>query len=702
MPGGALLETNNTLEHPTGPEYQLVVGEGTYILRDDMHLATPPPHPSDAPQPNNNPLAITKSPPTAGTKLSTVVFAPKNPPQSQSLFRALTAQSARSNFHSIQEESHASKSDAGSSINGYGSTQNPGSKATFGDGNPALLPVAVKGKKKDERPKPKNNIVKSNSSFVSRVIPHESMAKRLAEHQADGIFAFANVNRAFMWLDLSAPSDMKTENMTKVLFTKAHALCHDVNKFTQSSSHIDVILGFNTGDIIWYEPVSQKYARINKNGIINNNPVIAISWLPNKENLFLAAHADGSLIVYDKEKEDAEFVPEEPSVSPPENHYLPDGRMDCDTVQRSRFRIQKSVQSRNQKTNPVSVWKLGAHEINGISFSPDGRHLAAVSSNFTLTIMDYLAERVLDIHNAYFSKLYTVAWSPDGRYILTGGEDELISIWSVADHALVARCVGHASFVADVKFDPWRCDERNYRFGSVGWDCKLLLWDFSVGMLGRPKIGQHRPSLTNGAPLGREKSHATSLAGRMRSKSNLSTQPDESVNGAGATDGGQARVHGVDSKASTVTLPPVMSMQADKHPLSWLEFHENCIITACDNGEFERLLCVVTLLLTFLSQHMCVSGRGLKKVLVTILSQGHSGRECIVDHRRSFQRLLLTRSVASIWLAHLENWTLVQERRGSRRLVYNIRVYTTCSHPWKCNTIISSKIQQNNKITSYG
>ena len=44
MPGGALLETNNTLDHPTGPEYQLVVGEGTYVLRDDMHLATPPPH----------------------------------------------------------------------------------------------------------------------------------------------------------------------------------------------------------------------------------------------------------------------------------------------------------------------------------------------------------------------------------------------------------------------------------------------------------------------------------------------------------------------------------------------------------------------------------------------------------------------------------------------------------------------------------
>lgn len=591
MPGGALLETNNTLEHPTGPEYQLVVGEGTYVLRDDMHLATPPPHPSDAPQPNNNPLATTIGPPTAGTKLSTVVFAPKKPPQSQGLFRTTTAQSTRSNFQSIQEEKEGPKSDAGSSINGYGSTTYSGSRATFGDGNPALAPVAVKGKKKDERPKPKNNIVKSNSSFVSRVIPHESMVKRMGEHAPDGIYAFANVNRAFMWLDLSAPSDMKTENMTKVLFTKAHAICHDVNTFTQSTNHLDVILGFNTGDMIWYEPVSQKYARINKNGMINNSAVNAIWWLPNKENFFLAAHTDGSLIVYDKEKEDGEFIPEETATPPAENGISPDGSTNGDATPRRQYNlnIKKSVQSRNQKSNPVSVWKLSNQKINAVAFSPDGRHLAAVAEDGTLTIMDFLAERVLDVHRSFFGALLTVTWSPDSRYVLTGGQDDLVSIWSVADHSLVARCVGHESWVRDVKFDPWRCDERNYRFGSVGEDCRLLLWDFSVGMLGRPKIGAHRSSVGNGVPMGREKSHSIGAvaANRSRSKSNLSTQPDESVNGAGPEgNGGQPRVHGVDSKASTASLPPVMNKVVDSHPLSWLGFQEHCIITACDNGEF--------------------------------------------------------------------------------------------------------------------
>ena len=71
--------------------------------------------------------------------------------------------------------------------------------------------------------------------------------------------------------------------------------------------------------------------------------------------------------------------------------------------------------------------------------------------------------------------------------MLTGGQDDLISIWSVTESAIVARCQGHQSWVSAVAFDPWRCDDRNYRFGSVGEDCRLCLWDFNVGMLHRPK-----------------------------------------------------------------------------------------------------------------------------------------------------------------------------------------------------------------------
>lgn len=103
--------------------------------------------------------------------------------------------------------------------------------------------------------------------------------------------------------------------------------------------------------------------------------------------------------------------------------------------------------------------------------------------------------------NAYFGHFTCVCWSPDSKYIVTGSQDDLITIWSVADKCAVAWCKGHKSWPSAVAFDPWRCDDRNYRFGSIGEDCRLCLWDFNAGMLARPKTPMaHRGSITSATP----------------------------------------------------------------------------------------------------------------------------------------------------------------------------------------------------------
>lgn len=232
-------------------------------------------------------------------------------------------------------------------------------------------------------------MTKSNSSFISRVIVHETLSKRIQERPTDGLYVFANINRAFQWLDLSSPN--KADYMTKVLFTKAHCLCHDVNQVTRSANHIDVIMGFSTGEIIWWEATSQRYARLNKNGVINGTPVAQIKWIPGSENLFLAAHMDGSLVVYDKEKEDAVFSPEQEGKddSEAEATLVTNGA----GPSKNGIQVQKSVNSKNQKFNPVAAWKLSNQRINAFAFSPDNRHLAVVSEDGSLRIIDYLKEQ---------------------------------------------------------------------------------------------------------------------------------------------------------------------------------------------------------------------------------------------------------------------------------------------------------------------
>jgi hypothetical protein len=87
-----------------------------------------------------------------------------------------------------------------------------------------------------------------------------------------------------------------------------------------------------------------------------------------------------------------------------------------------------------------------------------------------------------------------VAWFPDGRFIIvslqqtqrgppssnitspkTGGQDDLVNIFSPWEQRVIARCQGHSSFLSGLAFDDLRCDGRTYRFGSVGEDNKLIL-----------------------------------------------------------------------------------------------------------------------------------------------------------------------------------------------------------------------------------
>ena len=98
---------------------------------------------------------------------------------------------------------------------------------------------------------------------------------------------------------------------------------------------------------------------------------------------------DGSLVVYDKEKDDVQFVPEEDDQS---FHGSESGDGQNGAKAGTKMHVVKSVHSQNQKANPVAAWKISNQRINAFAFSPDNRHLAVVSEDGTLRLLDYLKE----------------------------------------------------------------------------------------------------------------------------------------------------------------------------------------------------------------------------------------------------------------------------------------------------------------------
>ncbi|CAG8475617.1 4438_t:CDS:2 [Dentiscutata heterogama] len=408
------------------------------------------------------------------------------------------------------------------------------------------IPTSIEGKNDDmfsfltqnviKRKKTKNNLTKTTSSFVAKIIQNDNLTKILANRQNEDTYLFFNSGRTFCWVDLT--------NKPKINFTKAHPICHDVNQLTRSCDHLDVIIGFSSGDIIWFDPLCNKYYRLNKQGIINTSSVTMVRWVPGSENLFMVSYQDGSVVIYDKEKDDQSFSP-------------------AVTNEEDGFRVARP--SKNGKHNPVSYWQVSKKAVTAFAFSPDCQHVATVSIDGFLRIIDFKQETLFDTYSSYFGGFSCVCWSPDGKYILTGGQDDLVTIWAFREQRIVARCQGHQSWVTGVSFDPWRCDERNYRFGSVGEDTKLLLWDFSVNALHKPKSSGRRASLAS-------QSHATSVGLRR----NLAER--EILKNT---------IHPCLPRSEVAILQPIMDISIDSDPLSSLTFREDSIITTCRKGHIK-------------------------------------------------------------------------------------------------------------------
>ncbi|KAI0219273.1 hypothetical protein L0F63_001299 [Massospora cicadina] len=321
------------------------------------------------------------------------------------------------------------------------------------------------------RRRSKATVAKTNSSLVAKIIAHEQLAERLCQATTKATYVFYASGRTFLWADLQNPKEV----LSQIVFCRASVTCHDVNPLTRSQDRLDVILGLSSGDIVWFNPLSSKYLRMNKLGVINPTAVTSIKWVPGSETQVLASHLDGSLILYDKDKDDQAFTP----AIPPPN---------------SLFYVTRPPAKANSKHNPQAHWQVSTKSISAFAFSPDFQLVAATSLDGGLRIIDFSEEILLDVYSSYFGGLTCVCWSPDHKYILTGGQDDLVTIWSKQEHQIVARCQGHKSWVTGVAFDPWRCDEANYRFGSVGDDTQLLLWDFSPQALPKPKMRLRRGS----------------------------------------------------------------------------------------------------------------------------------------------------------------------------------------------------------------
>jgi eukaryotic-like serine/threonine-protein kinase len=127
---------------------------------------------------------------------------------------------------------------------------------------------------------------------------------------------------------------------------------------------------------------------------------------------------------------------------------------------------------------PAHILRTRLGTPRALAFSPDGRRIATVSCDpgSCLEIWDVGSGRQVLAVDAACSRVFAVAFRPDGKQLATACDDRSVKLWDAATGAAVGRLAGHTSNVYDVTYSP---DGR--LLVSCGQDETVRVWDAGSG-----------------------------------------------------------------------------------------------------------------------------------------------------------------------------------------------------------------------------
>ena len=125
-----------------------------------------------------------------------------------------------------------------------------------------------------------------------------------------------------------------------------------------------------------------------------------------------------------------------------------------------------------QDLSVVSKIKLSEKSIRCIAINPLHGTYAVGCSDFSVQIFSFASNRLLHKLDGHKNSVFSVAYSPNGKYLLSTGRDAAIKIWDTDHYQLHQTIPAHLFAVNNILFS-----ENGKYFATASMDKTIKLWN---------------------------------------------------------------------------------------------------------------------------------------------------------------------------------------------------------------------------------